>query len=300
MSKSSCCHAARPRADRDAFLRHLVATVYQERPHYGCRRMAAEISVKYELDVGEGKVRAQMRRLGLRAIIRRWRVVTTVADPDGRRFPNLLRDLRLERSNQAWGSDITYTAAGGQRACVVSIKDLYSRKVLAWRVSNTMDVSFCLEALEEALGRYGRPEIFHSDQGREVYQQGLREHPGGGGGADPSDGQGAGRRQRPDGEPLLLAEVRGAQACTGRQPGRTAQRGRYFTQYNSDGHTPPWAAGTPTPFTRRAWTASLERLQSPGSPHARSTPIRHSTGPQKTRSASLATVTGMIFGAFVP
>ncbi len=165
VSKSSYYHAARPRADRDAFLKHLVTTVYQERPHYGYRRMAAELSVKYELDVGAGKVRSQMCQLGLRAIIRRRRIVTTVADPDGRRFPNLLRDLRLERSNQAWGADITYTAAGGQRAYVVSIKDLYSRKVLAWRVSNTMDASFCIEALEEALGRYGRPEIFHSDQG---------------------------------------------------------------------------------------------------------------------------------------
>ncbi len=104
--------------------------------------MAAEISAKYELDVGEGKVRAQMRRLGLRAILRCRRVVTTVADPDGRRFRNLLRGLRLQRSNQAWGSDITHTTAGGQRACVVSSKDLYSRKVLARQVSNTIGCVF--------------------------------------------------------------------------------------------------------------------------------------------------------------
>jgi putative transposase len=165
VSKSSYYRGTRPRPDRDAFLKHLLTTVYQERPHYGYRRMAAELSVKYEVDVGEAKVRTQMRQLGLRAIIRRRRIVTTVADPDGRRFPNLLADLRLGHSNQAWGADITYTAAGGQRAYVVSIKDLYSRKVLAWRVSNTMDASFCVEALEDALSRCGRPEIFHSDQG---------------------------------------------------------------------------------------------------------------------------------------
>lgn len=165
VSKSSYYHAVRPRPERDDFLGHMVSTVYLERPHYGYRRINAELSVKYELDVGQARVRTQMKRLGLRAIIRRRRIVTTVADPAGRRFPNLLRDLRLVRSNQVWGSDITYTSAGGQRAYVVAIKDMYSRKVLAWRVSNTMDVSFCIEALEEAVQRHGRPEIFHTDQG---------------------------------------------------------------------------------------------------------------------------------------
>jgi len=165
VSKSSYYHSAAERSDRDRFLRHLVMLVYRSRPHYGYRRVTVELAVKYQMHVGAGKVRRVMRELGLRAIIRRRRVVTTVSDPDNRKFPNLLAKTRLTHSNQAWGTDITYTAVAGQRAYVVSIKDLYSRKVLAWRTSNTMDASFCIEALEAALERHGPPEIFHSDQG---------------------------------------------------------------------------------------------------------------------------------------
>jgi putative transposase len=165
VSKSSYYHSIAERPDPDAFLKHLVLLVYRERPHYGYRRIAVELAVKYDTHVGEGKVRGVMKALGLRAIIRRRRIVTTVSDPDNRVFPNLLSDLSLTRSNQAWGTDITYVGVSGQRAYVVSIKDLYSRKVLAWRTSNTMDASFCIEALETALERYGPPEIFHSDQG---------------------------------------------------------------------------------------------------------------------------------------
>jgi len=174
VSKSSYYRSTRPPPDPNAFLKRLIASVYQERPHYGYRRMAVELSVKHEVEVGEGKVRTQMRRLGLRAIIRRRKIVTTVADADHRTFPNLLAGLRLVRSNQAWGADITYTTAGGHRAYVVSIKDLYSRKVLAWRVSNTMDASFCVEALEDAIRRCGRPEIFHSDQGSQFTCKAFR------------------------------------------------------------------------------------------------------------------------------
>jgi len=235
VSKSSYYLATRPRPDRNAFLKHLITRVYQERPHYGYRRTTAELSVKYEVDVGEARIRTQMRQLGLRAIIRRRRIVTTVADPDGRRFPNLLQDLRLERSNQAWGSDITYTAAGGQRAYVVSIKDLYSRKVLAWRVSNTMDASFCVEALEEALRRYGRPGIFHSDQGSQFTSKafvkaleagGVRiSHTGKGRAADNGQMENLWYSLKYEGlkhvQAVNLAELR--QAVN-----------RYFIQYNGD------------------------------------------------------------------
>ena len=165
VSKSTYYRSTAERPDRDAFLKQLIGEVYTEFPHYGYRRAAVELSVKYGVAAGDGHVRSLMREMGLRAIIRRRKIVTTVADPDHRKFPNLLAGLRLDHSNQVWGSDITYTAVGGHRAYVVSIKDLHSRKVLAWRVSNTMDASFCVEALETALDRYGPPEIFHSDQG---------------------------------------------------------------------------------------------------------------------------------------
>jgi len=163
--KSTYYRKRQKRPDRDAFLKRLIQKVYRQHPHYGYRRVAVELGVKYEMTVGFGKIRSLMRQLGLKAIIRRRRITTTVADPDHRRYPNLLRGLRVEHSNQIWASDITYTSVNGQRAYVVSVKDLYSRKVLAWRVSNTMDASFCIEALETALARHGPPEIFHTDQG---------------------------------------------------------------------------------------------------------------------------------------
>lgn len=179
VSKSSYYHHTEVRTDRDAFLKRLIIGIYRQYPHYGYRRITAELSVKHNVHIGEGKVRGVMRHLGLRAIIRRRRIITTVADADHRKFPNLLATTEVIRPNQAWGTDITYTSVDGQRAYVVSIKDICSRKVLAWRVSNTMDVSFCLEALETALERYGQPEIFHSDQGSQFtsksFQTALEE-----------------------------------------------------------------------------------------------------------------------------
>jgi len=175
VSKSSYYHWTATRPDPDAFLKHLICSIYEERPHYGYRRIAAELAIKYDTHVGEARVRGLMRKLKLKAIIRRRRIVTTVADPDARKFPNLLKSIRLERPNQAWGTDITYTSVAGQRAYIVSIKDLYSRKVLAWRTSNTVDASFCIEALETALQRHGAPEIFHSDQGSQFTCRKLQD-----------------------------------------------------------------------------------------------------------------------------
>ena len=88
------------------------------------------------------------------------------ADPrSGSLFPYLLRDMTIERPNQVWATDITYTAVSGHRAFVIGIIDLFSRKVMAYNVVNTMDAWYCVETLQEAVRRYGRPEIFNSDQG---------------------------------------------------------------------------------------------------------------------------------------
>ena len=98
-------------------------------------------------------------------------------------FPYLLRDMTIERPNQVWATDITYTAVSGHRAFVIGIIDLFSRKVMAYNVVNTMDAWYCVETLQEAVRRYGRPEIFNSDQGsqftsaefiRELKENGIR------------------------------------------------------------------------------------------------------------------------------
>ena len=101
--------------------------------------------------------------MGLTPIYQRPR--TTVPHPEHRVYPHLLRDLVIDRPNQVWCADLTYIPMRRGFLYLVAIMDWATRKVLAWRVSNTMDVEFCLEALEEALARFGKPEIFNTDQG---------------------------------------------------------------------------------------------------------------------------------------
>ena len=112
------------------------------------------------MTVGRHRVR---RLLGLEAIYRKPR--TTVANPEHRVHPYLLRGLEIERANHVWCTDITYIPVQGGFLYLVAVMDWATRRVLAWRLSNTMDTEFCLEALTEALGRYGTPEIFNTDQG---------------------------------------------------------------------------------------------------------------------------------------
>src|ERR671921_1813619 len=113
--------------------------------------------------VGRKRVRRLMAKMGLAPIYQRPR--TTVPNPEHRIFPYLLRDLVIDRPNQVWCADITYLPMRRGFFYLVAVMDWSTRKVLSWRVSNTLEVEFCLEALEEALSRHGRPEIFNTDQG---------------------------------------------------------------------------------------------------------------------------------------
>jgi putative transposase len=113
--------------------------------------------------LGVSGVRRLMAKMGLVPIYQRPR--TTVLHPEHRIYPYLLRDLAIDRPSQVWCADLTYIPMRRGFLYLVAIMDWASRKVLSWRVSNTMDVAFCLEALEEALARFGKPEIFNTDQG---------------------------------------------------------------------------------------------------------------------------------------
>ena len=104
-----------------------------------------------------------MRKMGLRAIYQKPN--TSAPHPEHRVYPYLLRDLAIVRPNQVWCSDITYIPMRRGFLYLVAIMDWHSRRLLSWRLSNTMDVAFCTEALQEALARHGRPEIFNTDQG---------------------------------------------------------------------------------------------------------------------------------------
>ena len=113
--------------------------------------------------VGKYHVRTLLRRMGLRAVFAGPK--TSVRHPEHKVYPYLLKEVRGERPNQVWSADITYIRLAHGFAYLVAILDWHSRYVLSWQLSNTLDSGFCVEALEEALYKNGRPEIFNTDQG---------------------------------------------------------------------------------------------------------------------------------------
>jgi putative transposase len=146
----------------DLAIMALIDRHYLVRPYYGSRRMAAWLATQGHR-VNRKRVQRLMRLLGLAAIYQRPNTSKPVAAH--KIYPYLLRGLAIERVNQVWCSDITYIPMAKGFLYLVVIMDWVSRAVLAWRLCNTLDADFCVEALEEALSRYGRPEIFNTDQG---------------------------------------------------------------------------------------------------------------------------------------
>jgi putative transposase len=140
----------------------LIDRHYLARPYYGSRRMAAWPTTQGHR-VNRKRVQRLMRLLGLAAIYQRPN--TSKPAEAHKIYPYLLRGLAIERVNQVWCSDVTYISMAKGFLYLVAIMDWVSRAVLAWRVSNTLGTDFRVEALEEALSRYGRPEIFNTDQG---------------------------------------------------------------------------------------------------------------------------------------
>ena len=131
-------------------------------PFLGARRLA-DMLQREGVRVGRTHVGTLMRRMGIEAIYRKPR--TSVAAPGHKIYPYLLVDVVIERPNQAWAADITYLPMAQGFAYLMAILDLYSRKVLSFRVSNALTAEFCVAALEEALARFATPEIFNTDQG---------------------------------------------------------------------------------------------------------------------------------------
>ena len=146
----------------DLAIMALIDRHYLVRPYYGSRRMAAWLATQGHR-VNRKRVQRLMRLLGLAAIYQRPN--TSKPAEAHKIYPYLLRGLAIERVNQVWCSDVTYIPMAKGFLYLVVIMDWVSRAVLAWRVSNTLGADFCVEALEEARSRYGRPEIFNTDQG---------------------------------------------------------------------------------------------------------------------------------------
>ena len=161
VSRASVYYRSVPTRAEDLELMALMDRQYLKTPFYGSRKMKAWLLQQGYL-VSRKRVRRLMRLMGLEAIYRRPN--TSKPAPGHRIFPYLLKGVEVNRVDQVWAADITYIPMAKGFLYLVAIMDWHSRHVLAWKLSNTMDTSFCVAALEEALGK-GRPEIFNTDQG---------------------------------------------------------------------------------------------------------------------------------------
>jgi len=163
-------------SEEDLTLMKLIDRQYLATPFYGARKIVAWLKSQ-NYSVNRKRVRRLMRTMGLKAIYRRPR--TSQPAPGHKVYPYLLSGMEITRPNQVWAADITYIPMARGFLYLVAIIDWYSRYVLSWRLSNTLDADFCVEALEEALKK-GKPDIFNTDQGSqftgEAFTGLLRQH----------------------------------------------------------------------------------------------------------------------------
>ena len=162
ISRGSVYYSPRPVSADDLALMRRIDELHLDYP-FGGSRMLQTFLVREGYDVGRLHVATLMKRMGIEAIYRRPN--TSKPAPGHTIFPYLLRKLSVTRPNQVWGMDITYIPMARGFVYLAAVVDWFSRKVLAWKLSITLETEFCLEAVEEALARYGKPEIFNTDQG---------------------------------------------------------------------------------------------------------------------------------------
>ena len=162
ISRSGYYYAPMPANAGTLALMALIDQVFMDCPWYGSRQMARHLQ-RLGHAVGRRCARRLMAKMGLAAIYQRPR--TSDPHPEHRIYPYLLRDLVITHPNHVWCADVTYLPMRRGFLYLVAIMDWATRKVLAWRILNTMDAGFCVEALEDAMARHGKPEIFNTDQG---------------------------------------------------------------------------------------------------------------------------------------
>ena len=162
ISRSSFYYEASGENPFNLLLMRLIDEQFLETPYYGSRQMARYLR-RRGYCVGRKRICRLMRHMGLVPIYQKPN--TSKPHPEHKIYPYLLRGLTINRSNQVWCADITYIPMRRGFLYLVAIMDWHSRKVLSWRLSNTLDADFCVAALEESLTRYGNPDIFNTDQG---------------------------------------------------------------------------------------------------------------------------------------
>ena len=162
ISRGSVYYLPQPVSPADLAIMRRIDELHMAYPFAGSR-MLRDLLGREGVKVGRLHVATLMKRMAIAAIYRRPN--TSKRAPGHKIYPYLLRKLAVIRPNQVWATDITYIPMARGFVYLVAIVDWFSRRVLAWRVSITMDADFCIEALEEALARFGKPEIFNTDQG---------------------------------------------------------------------------------------------------------------------------------------
>jgi putative transposase len=172
LCRSGVYYQAVPVSAQDLELMRQIDEIHLRWPFYGSRNIRDELWER-GYDVGRDRVRRLMRLMGIEAFYVKPRL--SAAHPGHRKYPYLLRGLSITRPNQVWATDITYIPMAKGFCYLVAIIDWASRMVLSWRVSNTLDSSFCIEALEEAIATYGCPDIFNTDQGSQFSSEAFIE-----------------------------------------------------------------------------------------------------------------------------
>jgi putative transposase len=170
ISRGSVYYRPKPVSEYDQGLMTRMDRLHMEWPFAGAR-MLRDLLRQEGLTVGRKHVATLMRRMGLEALYQKPK--TTQRHPAHQVYPYLLRHLAITRVNHVWAMDVTYVPMAKGFVYLVAVVDWATRRVLAWRVSITMDVQFCLDAVEEAIERYGRPEIMNTDQGSQFTSHGF-------------------------------------------------------------------------------------------------------------------------------
>jgi putative transposase len=190
ISRGSVYYLPRPVADADLAIMRRLDRLHLEYPFAGSRMLRGLLAAE-GCKIGRRHVKTLMQRMGIEALYRRPR--TTKPEPGHKIHPYLLRGIEIARPNQVWAMDITYIPMARGFVYLAVVLDWFSRRVLSWRLSITMEAAFCVEALEDAMACHGKPEILNTDQGSQFTGQTFTGVLAGNGIAISMDGKGAWR-----------------------------------------------------------------------------------------------------------
>jgi len=172
LARSGIYYQTKPESDANLKLMRLIDEIHLKRPFLGIRRIKDALHDRGHT-VNRKRVQRLMRKMGIQAIYPKPNL--SKRNTQHKVYPYLLRGLEINRPNQVWATDITYIPMNKGFVYLTVIMDWYSRRILSWRLSNSLDSSFCVDALEEALYRYGKPEIFNSDQGAQYTSEAFTD-----------------------------------------------------------------------------------------------------------------------------